>query len=207
MTTDKHRGCGQVIACLFALASLTATAGEVAGAGLRADWWSAPEPQALIDLGHPANAFPLNPDQAAGSRFGLALSQSLTDELQLDAGLARGRSADPRPLDYHDYFLGMNYHGIGGRVWSLNGARDGSGRNFYYEAGWRGDIGERSALSLSFGQSLAGGLHRNPLDFSIAARTRLKGFGLGLRFTERGASSALPDGEFQLFGSVSRRFP
>jgi len=206
MTTDKHRGRGQAIACLFALASLTATAEEAGDAGVRAGWWSAPEPQAVLDLGHPANAFPLNPNQASGNRFGLALSQSLTDELQLDAGLSRSQSADPRPLDYHDYFLGMNYRGLGGRVWALDEGRSG-GRDFYYEAGWRGDIGEQSALSLSFGQSLAGGLRQNPLDFSIAARTRVHGFGLGLRFTERGASSELPDGELQLFGSVSRRFP
>ena len=206
MTTANHRARVQAFACLSALASLAASAEEAADAGVRVGWWSAPEPQAVLDLGHPANGFPLNPNQAPGKRFGLALSQSLTDELELDAGLARGRSADPRPLDYRDYFLGLNYLGLGGRVWALDEGRS-RGRDFYYEAGWRGDIGERSGLSLSFGQSLGGGLRENPLDFSIAASTHLRGFGFGLRFTGRGASSELPGGDLQLFGSVSRRFP
>lgn len=156
--------------------------------------------------------------------FAAGLARSFGAGLSLDAGvsvahvpeLASGAalSADPvqSEINYHDYFLGLRYGSLDGRIWYLpdNGlAGAGEPAGLYYEAGWAQPVGHNLSLSVRMGRygnvaadssTVAGGLP----SLSLGASTTLSGYGLGLRLIDGGGHMFGGEPDLQLMGSISK---
>ncbi|HEB99695.1 MAG TPA: hypothetical protein ENJ05_09320 [Thiotrichales bacterium] len=140
------------------------------------------------------------------SAFTAGLNRKLGRSLSLGAGLAVSPAA-PGQVDYRDYFLGLNYRGLAGRVWYQPDPLDGTPA-YYYEAGWRGAVSDRFSFSLNLGQRYRRETGFGSLlpDFSVGARASFGSMGLGLRLIEHGGEQLFDPGGLRLMGNVSGSF-
>ncbi|WJW74371.1 hypothetical protein QVG61_07545 [Thiohalobacter sp. IOR34] len=206
-TDCLHRSLAVAVLCL-ACASVQAGEG-----GATTALWAAPaiaQPAFRLGPGDTRRgaALDLFAIQPRESNFAAGLSRRLDARWSLDAGVAVSRVSQVRPVNYHDYFLAVNYGSLSGRLWYLDDAENLAGRSLYYEAGWEGAVTDRLSLSLRMGQRHQPGQVGELLpDFSIGARTRVRGFGLDLRLVERGLPGTSENSDLRLMGSLSRSFP
>ncbi|MDV3239873.1 MAG: hypothetical protein LOY58_13600 [Gammaproteobacteria bacterium] len=130
--------------------------------------------------------------------------------LNVDVGLSSSQVAESPAINYRDYFLGVSYGSLDGRLWYLPEVLDGEATAMYYEAGWSPAVSDRLAFSLRLGQQVGGSTSLTGFDsglpsVSLGASTRFHGYGLGLSLIDGGGSMFGGDSDFRLMGSISRR--
>lgn len=150
--------------------------------------------------------------------FSVGVSQPLLSGLSLDAGVrqfrfdeaggnrrvAAGRQAE--------YFLGVSYKQVGGRVWYTNPDQDLPDQvpSTYYEASWSSPDPEGLSFSMRVGRydpTARNGLLGGYSDVSVAARKEFHGYGFGLRLTDTTLGTSKDSSDIHLMGSISKRFP
>jgi len=138
--------------------------------------------------------------------FTAGLNQRLGRSLSLGAGLAVSSPAAGR-VDYNDYFFGLHYRGLAGRVWYQPDPANGKPA-YYYEAGWQGAVSDRLSFSLNLGQAAGreAGFSPLPPDFSVGARASFGSMGIGLRLIERGGDQLFDPAGLRVMGNVSGSF-
>lgn len=123
---------------------------------------------------------------------------------------APGGESSAGEINYRDYFLGMRFGGLDGKIWYLPESEHFGGQPsaLYYEAGWAQPVGEKFSLSVRLGHD--GGASNRLLgspavpSLSLGASTTLRGYGLGVRLIDGGGQvfGGVPD--LQLMGSISK---
>lgn len=144
-------------------------------------------------------------DLAAG------IAHRFASGLSLDAGLSLAHGYEQQvAVDYRDYFLGVSYGSLDGKVWYLPESTLSDEPVVYYEAGWRRAVTDRLSLSLRVGQAqppagygLPGNLSDQP-SLSLGASTDVGGYGLGLRLIDGGGSMFGGEQDLRLMGSISK---
>jgi hypothetical protein len=146
-------------------------------------------------------------DMAAGvaHRFATGLS--------LDAGLSLSHAYEQHTaIDYQDFFLGVSYGSLDGKVWYLPESALSDDPIVYYEAGWQRLVTDKLSLSLRVGHSelsdyrLLSGAYDQP-SLSLGASTDMGGYGLGLRLIDGGGSMFGGEQDLRLMGSISKPLP
>lgn len=147
----------------------------------------------------------------APPQLGLAagVGHRFANGLSVDVGLSSAQLAESPAINYHDYFLGVSYGALDGKLWYLPETLDGEATAMYYEAGWSPMVNDRVALSLRLGQQVGGSTALTGFDsglpnVSLGASTRFHGYGLGLSVIDGGGSMFGGDSDFRLMGSISR---
>lgn len=133
--------------------------------------------------------------------------------LSLDAGLSLAHAYEHHTeIDYHDYFLGVSYGSLDGKVWYLPESALSDDPVLYYEAGWQRSVTDKLSLSLRLGHSqsagyrLINGAYDQP-SLSLGASTDMGGYGLGLRLIDGGGSMFGGEQDLRLMGSISKPLP
>lgn len=158
--------------------------------------------------------------------FAAGIGRRFVSGMNLDAGVSVAHipgsmSMEPTPvddaaareIDYRDYFLGVSYGSLDGKIWYLpENARLGvqPAAAMYYEAGWVGPLSSNLSVSVRLGhyegttagRLLGGGA--NAPSLSLGASTTLSGYGLGLRVIDGGGRMFGGEQDFQLMGSISK---
>ncbi|MBZ0071042.1 MAG: hypothetical protein WCY26_01325 [Thiohalobacteraceae bacterium] len=132
--------------------------------------------------------------------------------LNIDVGLSSAQVAQVSELpaiDYRDYFLGVSYGTLDGKLWYLPETLDGETTAMYYEAGWSPVVSDKLAFSLRLGQQVGGstpmaGFDSGLPNVSVGASTRFHGYGLGLSVIDGGGSVFGGDADLRLMGRISR---
>lgn len=154
-------------------------------------------------------------NDAATPQLDLAtgITHRFSSGLSLDAGLSLAHAYEQHTaIDYHDYFLGVSYGSLDGKVWYLEETALSDDPILYYEAGWQRAITDKLALSLRVGQSQSAGYGRGLYDMhdqpslSLGASTDMGGYGLGLRLIDGGGGMFGGEQDLRLMGSISRPF-
>lgn len=129
--------------------------------------------------------------------------------LSLDAGLSLSHVYEQHTaIDYRDYFMGVSYGDLDGKVWYLPESALSDEPILYYEAGWRREVTDNLSLSLRVGQAqtpgygLANSLYEQP-SLSLGASTDVGGYGLGLRLIGGGGGMFGGGQDLRLMGSIS----
>lgn len=153
-----------------------------------ASWsWDGPSPQL---------------DAAAG------LGHRFESGLNLDLGMSLAHIPDRSSINYHDYFLGLSYGALDGKVWYLPETALNEDSSLYYEAGWQQPVTENFSLSLRLGQYSSGytpyGEEAELPSLSFGASTDVGGYGLGLRLVDQGGSAFGGEQDLRLMGSISK---
>lgn len=154
-------------------------------------------------------------NDAASPQLDLAtgVTHRFSSGLSLDAGLSLAHVYEQHTaIDYHDYFLGVSYGALDGKVWYLPESALSDDPVFYYEAGWQRPVTEKLSLSLRVGhsQSTGYGLLNDAYDqpsLSFGASTDMAGYGLGLRLIDGGGSMFGGEQDLRLMGSISKSLP
>jgi hypothetical protein len=153
-----------------------------------ASWsWDGPSPQL---------------DAAAG------LGHRFASGLNVDLGMSLAHIPERTSINYHDYFLGLSYGALDGKVWYLPETALNEDASLYYEAGWQQPVTEKVSLSLRLGQYSSGftpyGEPAELPSLSFGASTDVGGYGLGLRLVDQGGSAFGGERDFRLMGSISK---
>lgn len=151
-------------------------------------------------------------NDAAAPQLDLAagMAHRFSGGLSLDAGMSLAHAYEQHTaIDYHDYFLGVSYGSLDGKVWYLPESTLSDEPILYYEAGWRRALTEKMSLSLRVGHTASSsyGLLNDSPDLpslSLGATTDLGGYGLGLRLIDGGGSMFGGEQDLRLMGSISR---
>ncbi len=114
-------------------------------------------------------------------------------------------------INYRDYFLGMSFGPLEGKVWYLPETAYTDSPSLYYEAGWQKSVTENLALSMRLGQAGSGyssvhGFADQP-SLSLGASTEVRGYGLGLRLIDGGGQMFGGDQDLRVMGSISKPLP
>ncbi len=150
--------------------------------------------------------------------FSVGVSQPLLSGLSLDAGVRqfrfdeRGGGRRYAAGRQAEYFLGVSYKQIGGRVWYTNPDEDLPDQvpSTYYEARWSSPDPEGLTFSMRVGRydpAVRNGLLGGYSDISVAARKQFHGYGFGLRLTDTTLGAGKDGSDIHLMGSISKRFP
>lgn len=151
-------------------------------------------------------------NDAAAPQLDLAtgITHRFSSGLSLDAGLSLAHAYEQHSaIDYHDYFLGVSYGSLDGKVWYLEESALNDEPIVYYEAGWRRAVTDKLSLSLRVGQSRSTGGYGlyNGYDqpsLSLGASTDIGGYGLGLRLIDGGGGMFGGEQDLRLMGSISK---
>lgn len=145
-------------------------------------------------------------DLAAG------VTHRFTNGLNLDLGMSLAHESERvETINYRDYFLGLSFGSLEGRLWYLPETAFTEEPSLYYEAGWRQPISEKLSFSLRLGHSstaysnLAGSTDQPSL--SLGASTMVRGYGLGLRLIDHGGRMFGGEQDLRLMGSISKPLP
>lgn len=153
--------------------------------------------------------------------FAAGIGRSFLGGLSLDAGVSvthvpeymTTALSDQLPdstINYHDYFFGVRFGALDGKVWYLPETRFGGEPSaVYYEAGWAQPVTDKLSLSVRLGQYDGSVSNRllGPNDMpslSLGASTTLDGYGLGLRLIDGGGHMFGGEQDLQLMGSISK---
>lgn len=142
-------------------------------------------------------------DMAAG------VSHRFTNGLNLNLGMSLSHVTESaETINYRDYFLGLSFGALEGKVWYLPETAFTDEPSLYYEAGWQQPVTENLSLSLHLGQystdySSIQGLNDQP-SLSLGASTQVRGYGLGLRLIDGGGQMFGGDEDLRLMGSISK---
>jgi hypothetical protein len=151
-------------------------------------------------------------NDAAAPQLDLAtgVGHRFSSGLSLDAGLSLAHAYEQHSaIDYHDYFLGVSYGSLDGKVWYLPESTLSADPILYYEAGWQRAITGNLSLSLRVGQAQASnyglldGRYDQP-SLSLGASTDYGGYGLGLRLIDGGGGMFGGEQDLRLMGSISK---
>ncbi|MFN2308324.1 MAG: hypothetical protein ABR553_01105 [Gammaproteobacteria bacterium] len=143
-------------------------------------------------------------DLAAG------LEHHFASGLSLNAGVSLAHAYEQhRAIDYRDYFLGVTYGSLDGKVWYLPESTLSDEPVFYYEAGWQRAVTERLSFSLRLGHAPSPGYASASSaadlpSLSLGASTAVGGYGLGLRLIDGGGQMFGGEQDLRLMGSISR---
>ncbi|MFA7387757.1 MAG: hypothetical protein WCZ87_08870 [Thiohalobacteraceae bacterium] len=153
-----------------------------------ASWsWDGPSPQL---------------DGAAG------LGHRFVSGLNLDLGMSVAHIPERSSINYHDYFFGLSYGALDGKVWYLPETALNEESSLYYEAGWQQPITPKLALSLRVGQFSSGytqyGEPAELPSLSLGASTDVGGYGFGLRLVDQRGSLFGGEQDLRLMGSISK---
>lgn len=145
-------------------------------------------------------------DLAAG------VTHRFTNGLNLDLGMSLAHESERvETINYRDYFLGLSFGSLEGRLWYLPETAFTDEPSLYYEAGWQQPISEKLSFSLRLGQystaynNLPGSTDRPSL--SLGASTMVRGYGLGLRLIDHGGHMFGGEQDLRLMGSISKPLP
>lgn len=146
--------------------------------------------------------------------FAAGIGRNFMNGLSLDAGVSVAHAPDytlspsVETINYHDYFLGMRYGALDGRVWYLPENRLGEPSGLYYEAGWQKLVTDSLSLSVRLGHYADASPLLDPSrdapSLSLGASTTVDGYGLGLRLIDGGGRMFGGEQDFQLMGSISK---
>lgn len=160
--------------------------------------------------------------------FAAGIGRRLVAGINLDAGVSVAHIPgstflEPRQvndaaapeINYRDYFLGVSYGSLDGKIWYLpeNPHLDVQpSAAMYYEAGWVGPLNSNLSVSVRLGhyegtaasRLLGGGRSANVPSLSLGASTTLSGYGLGLRLIDGGGRMFGGEQDLQLMGSISK---
>lgn len=141
--------------------------------------------------------------------FAAGVERHFASGLSVDFGLSSAQFTESPAINYRDYFLGVSYGSLDGKLWYLPETLDGETTAMYYEAGWSPAVSDRVALSLRLGQQVGGaavspGFDSGLPSVSLGASTRFYGYGLGLSVIDGGGSMFGGDADFRLMGSISK---
>lgn len=172
---------------------LQPSSSTVAGpGGLYAQWW---EPDGGATGGEG--------DLYAG------IARDVWGGLSLDTGVASHR-ADPQLAgNYKEYYFGLAYENVEGRVWYTDDYEGQGLAKSYYEFGLRSDLNEDFSLSarLGYGDMEPGRGREKYTDYSLAAELRdVHGFGVGLRVMGTRDQAVAGQDDVRLLGTISRSF-
>lgn len=153
-----------------------------------ASWsWDGPSPQL---------------DAAAG------LGHRFDSGLNLDLGMSLAHIPERASINYHDYFFGLSYGGVDGKVWYLPETVLNEEPSLYYEAGWQQPVTANLSLSLRVGQFSSGytqyGEPAELPSLSLGASTDVGGYGFGLRLVDQRGSVFGGEQDLRLMGSISK---
>lgn len=152
--------------------------------------------------------------------FAAGIGHRFLGRLSLDAGVSVAHipeytsntvSGSPDgTINYRDYFFGLRYGALDGKVWYLPEAHFGDEASaMYYEAGWAQPVTDNLSLSVRLGQydgnssNRLFGAHDMP-SLSLGASTTLEGYGVGLRLIDGGGHIFGGEQDLQLMGSISK---
>lgn len=146
--------------------------------------------------------------------FAAGIGRNFMNGVSFDAGISVAHTPDytltpsVNTINYHDYFLGMRYGALDGRVWYLPETRLGEPSGLYYEAGWQQLVSDKLSLSVRLGHyadanPLLDPSHDAP-SLSLGASTTVEGYGLGLRLIDGGGHMFGGEQDLQLMGSISK---
>lgn len=134
--------------------------------------------------------------------------------LSVDLGVSMAQGTQFNPINYRDYFLGMRYGSLEGKVWYLPEVQDqDEPASLYYEAGWTQPVSDQLSFSLHLGQqqplgnSLLGLQPSTEPNLSFGASANLRGYGLGLRLIDNGGRMFGGEDDLSIMGSISKPFP
>lgn len=180
------------------------------------DLWVSTEESAAIgpSLLRPPASWSWDDGASPKLDFAAGIGRNFMNGLSLDAGISVAHLPDysltpaVSTIDYHDYFLGLRYGSLDGRVWYLPESHLGEPSGFYYEAGWRQPVTEKLSLSVRLGHyadanTLLDPAHDLP-SLSLGASTTVEGYGLGLRLIDGGGHMFGGEQDLQLMGSISK---
>ena len=155
--------------------------------------------------------------------FAAGIGHRFAGGLNLDAGISVAHVSEfgaadalyeetsTREINYRDYFLGMSFGALDGKIWYLpeHEHLGGQPSAMYYEAGWAQSVGEKLSLSVRLGHYDGGATNRllgssDAPSLSLGASTTLSGYGLGLRLIDGGGQMFGGDQNLQLMGSISK---
>lgn len=146
--------------------------------------------------------------------FAAGVGRNFMNGLSLDAGIAVAHKPENTlpssfsTINYHDYFLGLRYGALDGRVWYLPETQMGEPSGLYYEAGWQQLVTDKLSLSVRLGHYADADTLLNPAtespSLSLGASTTVDGYGLGLRLIDSGGQMFGGGQDLQLMGSISK---
>lgn len=146
--------------------------------------------------------------------FAAGVGRSFMNGVSLDAGVSVAHTPEytllpsVSTINYHDYFLGLRYGALDGKVWYLPETHLGEPSGLYYEAGWQQLVTDKLSLSVRLGHYAdADPLQASSEDvpsLSFGASTTVDGYGLGLRLIDGGGRMFGGEQDLQLMGSISK---
>lgn len=142
-------------------------------------------------------------DMAAG------VSHSFANGLNLDLGMSLSHvTKSAETINYRDYFLGLSFGALEGKVWYLPETAFTDEPSLYYEAGWQQPVTENLSFSLRLGQYSTGyssiqGFNDLP-SLSLGASTQVRGYGFGLHLIDSGGQMFGGDEDLRVMGSISK---
>jgi len=162
-----------------------------------------------FDSRRPESGIDLFAMEQRKARFAAGLERKFNEKLSLDLGFNLSQNLQPvTPINYQDFYLGMSYGSIGGRVWLRDRGDQGGEPGWYYEAGWQGALSRDTSVSLQLGQGYRnGGFERTIPDLSISAHTRFRDYRFGVRLIDHSGFGLNNNQDFSLIGSIQKRFP
>ena len=146
--------------------------------------------------------------------FAAGVGRHFMNGLSLDAGVSVAHTPEyallpsVSTINYHDYFLGLRYGVLEGKVWYLPETHLGEPSGLYYEAGWQQLVTDKLSLSIRLGQyadvdPMLDSSNEVP-SLSLGASTTVDGYGLGLRLIDGGGRMFGGEQDLQLMGSISK---
>jgi len=145
-------------------------------------------------------------DRAAG------VTQQFDNGLSLGLGMSLSHATDTQnaeTINYRDYFLGLRFGAVEGKVWYLPETAFTDEPSMYYEAVWLQPVTEKLSLSLRLGQYSSGyssiqGYNSDQPSLSLGASTQMRGYGLGLRLIDGGGQMFGGEEDLRVMGSISK---
>lgn len=131
--------------------------------------------------------------------------------LNLGLGMSLSHATDTQSaetINYRDYFFGLSFGAVEGKVWYMPETAFSDEPSMYYEAGWLQPVTEKLSLSLRLGQYSSGyssihGFSDQP-SLSLGASTQMRGYGLGLRLMDGGGHMFGGEEDLRVMGSISK---
>lgn len=155
---------------------------------------------------------------AAGDQDGdlyAGLSRELGHGFAIDTGVAQyglnADSDDPQePVPYQEYYFGLTYERLEGKVWYTDDYEGSGFAKSYYQVGVSSELGEDFQLSARLGYSAfeeAAVGQENYTDYSLAAEKRNeRGLGIGLRLMGTQREAVPGENDLRLMGTISHSF-
>ncbi len=165
--------------------------------------------ESAFDRRQPESGIDLFAIEQRRALYTAGLEQKFNEKLSVDLGFNLSQNTlDVDPVNYQDFFVGVNYGSIGGRIWYRDQADMQEEKALYYEAGWSGAVTRDTSISFQFGQEYqAGRFTQSMPDLSISAQTNFRGYNFGVRVIDHSGFGMNTEQDFSLIGSFQKRFP